>query len=115
MAGHFYRDEMFAEDSLFGARLQADIAMAQIDANTADEWREIARKAIIALAQMRPSLTSDDVWDYLERVAQMPVHDNRALGPVLSRMHREQLIEPTGHYEPSRRRHCAPIRVWRAS
>ena len=37
MAGHFYRDEMFAEDSLFGARLQADIAMQQVDANATDE------------------------------------------------------------------------------
>lgn len=115
MAGQFYRDEMFAEDSLFGARLQANLAMQQVEANTADEWREVAKRAIMALAHMRPSWTSDDVWDYLERVSQVPVHDNRALGPVLSGLHREKLIEPTGHYEPSRRRHCAPIRVWRAS
>ena len=48
MAGHFYRDEMFAEDSLFGARLQANLAMEQIEANTADEWREVAKRAIMA-------------------------------------------------------------------
>jgi len=101
--------------TLFDAMAERDSALEQIAGNTDLNWLRAANQAVEWLAKSAVNgFTSDDVWAQLETYGMTgQVHDNRALGPVISRCARNNLIMDTGQYRPSKRRHCAPIKVWR--
>ena len=100
------------QKTLFDAIRERDEAIQQIAINTSDTFKECARSAVINVGRMRERFTSDDVWNWLETHKSIQAHDNRALGAVMSKLHKEHLIMPTGQYVPSKRRHMSPIRVW---
>lgn len=95
------------------AVVQRDKAMQQVSANTSAEFRACAEQAIVSVGRLNKTFTGDDVWDWIMSKTTIRSHDNRALGPIIKRMSTAKIIEPTGDYSPSRRRHLAPIRVWR--
>lgn len=99
--------------TIFDAIIERDEAMKQIEENTRKEFTECARQAVLNVAKMRFTFTTDDVWQWLETHRSTEAHDNRALGPIMAKLAKDHLIEFTGNYEPSVRRHCSPIRVWR--
>jgi hypothetical protein len=100
------------QKTLFDAIRERDEAIAQIATNTSDTFKDCARSAVINVGRMRQHFTSDDIWNWLETHKSIEAHDNRALGAVMSKLHKEHLIMPTGQYIPSKRRHMSPIRVW---
>ena len=100
------------QPTIFDAIRERDQAIASIDANTVETFKQCARQAILNVGRMRPHFTSDHVWDWLQTHDSVQAHDNRALGAVMSKLHKDKLIRPTGDYVPSKRRHMSPIRVW---
>ena len=98
--------------SLLDAIRDRDDAMASIEAVTKQQFTECATEAIKTVGRMRMLFTTDDVWDWLATHHGSAAHDNRAIGPIMSRLAKAKIIRPTGDYRPSVRRHCAPIRVW---
>jgi len=101
--------------TLFDAMAERDAAVNKVESNTDSNWLRAAETVIKMLAKSRVNgFTTDDVWEQLDRIGMTgQVHDNRALGPVMSRCARSKIIVATGQYAPSVRRHCAPIKVWR--
>jgi hypothetical protein len=101
--------------NLFDAIAERDAAINSVEGNTDSNWLRAANMAVEWLAKSAVNgFTSDDVWAQLETYGMTgQVHDNRALGPVILRCARNNLIMDTGQYRPSKRRHCAPIKVWR--
>lgn len=101
--------------TLFDAMAERDAAVSKVEGNTDSNWLRAAETVIKMLAKSRVNgFTTDDVWEQLDKMGMTgQVHDNRALGPVMSRCARSKIIVATGQYAPSLRRHCAPIKVWR--
>lgn len=96
------------------AKKDADEAAEAIERahrNAQEEWQERARSMVTTVANAYPeSFTADDVWDCgLEQ----PPNDPRALGGVFRRLAREGLIEKTGRFARSHRRHSTPLIEWR--
>jgi len=98
--------------TIFDAIKERDEAIASIERNTNETFTQCARQAILNVGRMRQRFCSDDVWDWLSNHNSVEAHDNRALGAVMSKLHKEKIIKPTGDYVPSKRRHMSPIRVW---
>jgi len=98
---------------IFDAIRERDEAMNAIEGVTDKAFTECATDAIKTVGRMRQQFTTDDVWDWLATHKSIAAHDNRAIGPIMSRLSKQNVITPTGNYQPSVRRHCAPIRVWR--
>ena len=101
--------------TLFDAMAERDAAISKVEGNTDSNWLRAVETVIKMLAKSRVNgFTTDDVWEQLDKMGMTgQVHDNRALGPVMSRSARSKIIVATGRYAPSLRRHCAPIKVWR--
>lgn len=98
---------------LFKARAERDAAMASVDANANERWKAEALAVITRLAQDHGELTSDDVMIELGKNPRIVVHDPRALGPVMLYAVKLGIIEKTGQYQQSIRRHATPIPIWR--
>ena len=98
---------------IFDAIRERDEAMDAIEGVTNRAFTECATEAIKTVGRMRLQFTTDDVWDWLATHKSIAAHDNRAIGPIMSRLAKANVITPTGNYQASVRRHCAPIRVWR--
>ncbi len=101
--------------SLFDAEVLRDIAMTSVQHNTDSNWIRASENSVQWLARSSAlGFTTDDVWEHLDKLGMTgQVHDNRALGPVMLRMCKQGIIKDTKEYYPSKRRHCAPIKVWR--
>jgi hypothetical protein len=65
---------------------------------------------VVALAFDRGAggFIADDVWVYLD-----PPANPKALGAILMRLAREQVIVGTGEYRPHPKRHGTRTAVWR--
>lgn len=94
------------------ARQERDKALEQVKEHTDPSWASEAEKCIHVLARRYMEFTSDDVWDMLETLGIDPPHERRALGPVMLRMVKSDVITPIG-YDTSRRRHGGTVRVYR--
>ena len=111
MPDRTYPDPSSTRD-LFTAFAERDEAMERADLHANTEWKSTVEAVILHLGRMRPTFTSDDVWDYLEAHHKVDTHEPRALGPILTALAKTKTIRATGDYTPSRRRHAAPIRIW---
>lgn len=98
--------------SLARARVERDAAMAQVEQGSDTWWVAIAEGAVAGLASLGQPFTTDDVWQRLaDRKVPSP-REPRALGPVMKRAVRDGIVEWTGGYTASTRRHTAPVRVY---
>jgi hypothetical protein len=100
------------QPTLFDARQEAEQAMEQIAGNTNRQFDADCENAVLTVGRMHRTFTTDDVWEWLEHHPSTVAHDNRAIGPIMSRLHKTGKIRFTNQYRPSRRRHATPIRVW---
>lgn len=91
-----------------------DVAVAQVDANAAPQFRAAAAAYIRGLPAGR-IFTTDDVWAHLYLAGADQTHEPRAMGPVVLRASRDGLIEKTGTYVNTQRpgSHARPIPRWR--
>lgn len=102
------------QPNLFDAMRERDEALAQVEANADERWKQVCADVVLLLARTRLTFTADDVWFYLQKHHDVSTHEPRALGAVMTQLHKAGRIAPTGAYEPSVRRRAAPIRVWSA-
>jgi hypothetical protein len=79
-----------------------DEAMARVDRNADERWKEAADKVGRVLARFRPSFTSEDILIALEEEG-FSTHENRALGPVMRRLVSDGIIEK---FEPDQFEKC---------
>lgn len=91
-----------------------DEAMACVDSDPDDSaFRAWVHRWVAALPP-GAEFIGDDVWQAVEACVEPPTcHDPRVLGPTIKRAATLGLIEPTGTYRPSHRRHMSPVMVWR--
>jgi hypothetical protein len=79
-------------------------------------WRLFATEALRKVALRQLTFTADDIWGELRKTHPQCPDDPRALGHVLKRAAKDQLISPTSEYMNSRStlNHHRPIRVWKS-
>ncbi len=81
------------------------------------DWLLYAQRGLRAVARYQSTFTSDDIWDWLKQVPDLPeTKDNRAMGAVFRNGYRDHLIVPINKWQASRRRiaHRRPVRVWKS-
>jgi hypothetical protein len=76
-------------------------AMARVETNAKEEWKDAACRAVAHLCKDRDYITSEDVWRVLKSWQIPPPREPRAMGPVLTKMVARKVIEPTGNYRQS--------------
>jgi hypothetical protein len=91
-----------------------DKALDAVDGGASLLWREEALRAGIQAAGELLTITSDDIAERMESWAR--TRDNRAMGPVLLKLARQKVIEPTERFIATRRisSHGSPRRIWRS-
>ncbi len=94
------------------ARANRDCALARVDANSDEAWKQAARTAIERLATTQPEFISDAVWD----TGLPKPREPRALGPIMVWAARRGLIVDTGRIQQSAqpKSHAMPRRIWRS-
>jgi|WetSurMetagenome_2_1015567.scaffolds.fasta_scaffold239523_2 hypothetical protein len=101
------------DDYLAEIALQDSLHLVEVHANP--EWREVAYQCVVAVAKRLEEFTTDQV---IAELAQYPVttHEGRALGPVMVRAARENIIAATSRFEKSAAvsRHHTKKQIWRS-
>jgi hypothetical protein len=92
-----------------------DEALRRVASATDPSWATNIENIILSLAT--DTFTTDDVWQAASDANLDVPHEPRALGAILHRLARQQMIVATDRYIPSQRVAChrRPIRVWRKS
>lgn len=98
------------QPTLWDALAAADAAIKQVDENADEGWKRAAERSVWEWSQTGSHFTTDDVMDSIDALG-VKTHDNRALGPVMRRMIRSNVIEEVGMTR-SRRRHGARIPIY---
>lgn len=99
--------------------LQArDVAMAQVDANADDYWKNCVEETIRRICRelgFSGRFSTDLVWKYLEEdFPNAATHERKAMGPAMSAAAKQGLIRKTGDWVESDRIEChaRPVAVW---
>lgn len=109
------RPNLSDQMDLFAARVVRNEAMARVEENANEAWKEAAKRALYRAACELPTLTSDDVMDRMDGVAS--THELRAMGPImLAGAKRGWIAKANCAAVPSRRAslHASPRTVWRS-
>jgi len=95
------------------AEVSAAIAAAERGAEST--WLEAAYGVLRSLAFQRSEFSTDDIWFRLREIG-ISTPEPRAMGAVVRRAVREELIEWSGLYRRSFRRVChrRPVAIWRS-
>lgn len=94
------------------ARMARDVAVQKVGEWAEQDWTRNAVAMGKQIAREKSEFTSDEFW---RRGLPKP-REPRALGPVMSVLHRAGFIEPTDRLENTSQvlRHAAPVRIWRS-
>ncbi len=103
-------------DRAEGTRLR-DQAIAQVDMNAEDYWKQCAHASILMVARERTTLTTDHVWDCLGKLhPHAATHERRAMGPRMTAAAKLEVIKPSEsptHILSERPAcHRRPLRLW---
>ena len=92
-----------------------DEAIERANDHANQEWKSLARSAVVFLAETGRPFTTDDVWDLLDALP-VKTHEPRALGAIMQKAAKDGLIRSSGPYVKSRRPEChrRPVAVWEA-
>lgn len=107
-------------DQALGNALR-DEGIARADGAAPEAWKLLALDAGRWCAQMRPTFTTDDVWDrmvFMDRDLALSVEEGRAMGAVMMKLKREGRIAYANEMpRPSARPqlHSSPRRVWQGT
>lgn len=103
------------QHDLFEGRAARDAALTEVDANTAEDWRRAAYRAIRSLALVHDEFTTDLVWQPLNADG-YETHEPRAMGAVVQAAVKAGTIEKTGLYSQSTRKvcHCRDIPIYKS-
>lgn len=89
-----------------------DEAMERVDN---PPWRAFADRALLSVARTYGVVTSDAVWEELDRMGVPRPAEGRAMGPVMAAAVKAGTLVPTGYERGTNPRHHADIqRVYRS-
>lgn len=96
------------------AYVKTEEAIERAEAHADPVFLGEAGRAISDIATKQPTVTSDDVWDELDRRGVSGPREPRALGPVFRAAARSSVIKKTHRTVDSRReqRNRGSVRVW---
>lgn len=96
-------------DAITEAAIAAAGASAELD------WKEAAYGVLRSLAFQRSEFSTDDIWFRLNEIG-VRTPEPRAMGAVIRRGMKEELITWSGLYRKSFRRVChrRPVAIWRS-
>lgn len=113
--GYASPGETYTPKTLATAHQERDAAMEKAQRGTDPDWEAAAVEAVLSLVEREKvsstPFTPDDVWDWLGTNGWEPPREPRALGPILRRLAKADIIRASGFTE-SRRRHGAPVRLY---
>ena len=91
-------------------------AIRRADFAAEEGWKMNAMRAIEIVARRRALFTTDAVWYVLERLTNYKPHEPRALGALMRKAVKQELIKPTDEHRMSTRVAChrRPLRVWQS-
>lgn len=95
--------------------LLANEAIERVERNADSEWKDGAYLACCLVAESLIEFTTDDVWEYMERLfPNAQTHEPRAMGAIMRKAARDGKIVPTGEYAKSSRSEChsRPVMIW---
>lgn len=106
--------QMSLDDVL--ADLARQAAIECVDANADRAWKEVAYDCVVNVAHHCEQFTTDEVLNELAKHPEVSTHEPRALGPVMMRAARENVIAVTDRFVKSEAisRHRAHKQVWRS-
>lgn len=91
-----------------------DEALARVESHS-PHWRVFADLAVRAVARRQTRLSSEDVWRELDRQGVPRPPEPRALGVVMRKAIREELIRPDGWTTSTDpKSHADPMRLYRS-
>ncbi len=93
------------------AEIRRDEGMRSAAKGAGQEWAERAHAAISRYLAENETFFVDDFWEATD--LDRP-EDSRAIGPVISRVARDGLMERTGTYRPSSASNLSAKPVWRS-
>ena len=96
--------------TLLDALAEADQAIQRVDDNASERWKSAAEAIVLSRAATQQPFTTDDVMEDLATLS-VSTHDSRALGPVIRRAVRKNVLVEVGMTR-SRRRHGARIPIY---
>jgi len=98
------------------ADAQRTDALQRVDEHADPDWRDVADRCVRAVALRCETFTTDEVIDELAKHPAITTHEPRALGPVMMRAARNNVIVATDRFIKSTAvsRHRAPKQVWRS-
>lgn len=89
-----------------------DEAMERVDN---PPWRAFADRALLSVARTYGVVTSEDVWQELDRMGIPRPAEARCMGPCMAAAVKAETLEPTGYQRSSDPRHHADVmRVYRS-
>lgn len=108
--------DMFTLDE---ARRRRDEALKAVERNASKTYKDALRYCVLYEANTKGQFSADDVWEQMSikfpDLIAYAEEDPRALGAIMVKLAKDNLIAKSGQYTPSVRRHCTPITVWRAA
>ena len=109
--GMDYQFNLFDDASSRAAR---DQAMRVVEEHASLGFADAAYDAGVRCAENNRLFIVDEVWGYLPEG--VTTHDLRAMGPVMKRLQRDKVIEPTDQYRFTNKvtSHKRPMIVWRS-
>ena len=81
------------------------------------DWLLHAERGVRIVARRQEQLTSDDVWEWLNKLElKLEVYEPRAMGSVLRNAARDHIILPVNQWKVSQRAiaHQRPVRIWKS-
>ncbi len=99
---------------LFAGVAARDAALAQVEANADEAWKQAALAAIHEAARRFPAFIVDEVWPLIPPCFE--THEGRAIGALMVQAKKAGWIEPTPDFRASRvaNHHATPRRIWRS-
>jgi diketogulonate reductase-like aldo/keto reductase len=73
-----------------------DDGMERAEKNASEVWKVEAEAAINYCATYNRYFTTDHIWELLEGWKVPPPHEPRALGPLMQKAVKHQIIKPVG-------------------
>jgi len=94
-----------------------DEGLELVETNANSEWATLVIEIIEELARSHFKLTSDNVWEELERFPHIQTHQPSAMGAMFKKAQKLGYISSTETFFISKRpsSHARPIRVWESN
>ena len=100
-------NQMTIDEGIAAATAARDEAIDRVERNASADWNEAAYLACRLVAEEQPFFTTDNVWQKISTVfPQFKTHEPRAMGAVMRRAARENVVAPTDEYVRSDRPEC---------